>query len=71
MSAAGGQVIIKVNKKFLAELEQEYTNWPAVHFGNILKSAAKTFRGPYTRFVNNYDQAESTPHTAVNRPTPP
>ena len=57
--AARAQVIIKVNKKFLAGLEQEYTNWPAVHFGTILKDAAKTFRGPYTRFVNNYDQAES------------
>ncbi|KAL1524027.1 hypothetical protein AB1Y20_018941 [Prymnesium parvum] len=52
------KILITVNKKFLDDLEKEYENWPNVHFGNIMKNAAKSFRGPYTRYVNNYDQAE-------------
>lgn len=54
------QAIILVNRKFLAELEQEFTRWPVANFGKIMQTAVKSFKGPYTRYVNNYDQAERT-----------
>ena len=49
----------QVNKKFLAEMDEEYAKWPDVHVGELIKNAAKSFRGPYTRYVNNYDAAEA------------
>lgn len=55
-------LIITVNEGFLRELETELAardgQWPAVEFGEIMKRAAKQFKGCYTRYVNNFDTAQ-------------
>eukprot|EP00316_Scyphosphaera_apsteinii_P019756 CAMPEP_0119336942 /NCGR_PEP_ID=MMETSP1333-20130426/92941_1 /TAXON_ID=418940 /ORGANISM="Scyphosphaera apsteinii, Strain RCC1455" /LENGTH=651 /DNA_ID=CAMNT_0007347879 /DNA_START=172 /DNA_END=2127 /DNA_ORIENTATION=- len=51
-------MLVKVNSRFLEELEAESDKFPDVHYGIIIAKAAKQFKGCYTRYVNNYDQAE-------------
>eukprot|EP00965_Chrysotila_dentata_P134572 4451394-Pleurochrysis_carterae.AAC.1 len=52
----------QINSIFLRELEAEHAlslaDGRAVRYGPIIFKAAKQFRGCYTRYVNNYDQAE-------------
>ena len=52
-------VISKVNTKFVEELEEEEKNWPNVNYAPIVESAAKKFKGCYTRYVNNFDAADA------------
>ena len=53
---------MKVNEDFLRDLETELEarggEWPSVQYGEIIKRAAKDFKGCYTRYVNNYDTAQ-------------
>ena len=47
-------VIAKVNDKFLEELQAEGAN-----YAEVIKAATRQFKGCYTRYVNNYDDAEA------------
>jgi len=55
-------LIITVNEAFLRELETELEardgQWKQVQYGEIIKRAAKQFKGCYTRYVNNFDTAQ-------------
>jgi len=50
-------VITKVNETFLAELAAEQTSSSSPNYAPILKKAANKFKGCYTRYVNNFDEA--------------
>ena len=54
-------LIMTVNEHFLSELETELAaregDWRQVQFGEIIKRAAKQFKGIYTRYVSNFETA--------------